>query len=193
MSIIALQNSQPHPRRAIREKVKSLMKENTDLAGRWFCSRPKPAFVVEIPCGLIYFTDENADHENTAPRTYKRECMLVTEVLLQGETERENSADDFLDSRAFEIEAAMLHDRFLGFGHDGPVEDVQLVRTQPTVIKYEGEVDIESIRIFWKIDYRTDAWTDSQLDEFLRFIAEHDSRVGDSIASAEDHVTIREA
>lgn len=186
--IVKLQKIQPHARIVIRNVVKKLLKTNTDLGGRWFCSRPKPVFLNEIPCGLIYFSDESADHQNVVPRSYKRTVNLLTEVVHRLEAERDNALDDFLDSRAFEIEAAMLHDRYLGL--HGLVEDCVFVRTETMNIEVGGDEDIASLRIFWTIVYRTDAFYTGNLDEFLRFVSDYGTVDG---ASARDDVTIREA
>lgn len=183
------QDSQPHVRIGIRKWVKELMKVNTDLGGRWYASRPNPVFLEELPCGLVYFTDEPASHENTAPRTYKRTLALTTEVLHRMKCERDNALDDFLDSRAYEIENAMMADRFLG--QQGIIEDTELLRTQPTTIEDEGDDDIASLRIFWNITYRVDAFNKAKLDEFLRFINTIEVG-GNNTVDAVDNVTIRE-
>jgi len=191
MSIIALQKQQPHPRKIIRNQVKKLMRENTLMSQKWFCSRPHPLFLQEIPCGLIYFIDENNDVKDTRPKTYYRTLNLVTEVQIRQETEIENDMDDWLDSRSFEIEAAMMNDRFLGLGDRNFVQDVSLSRTQCVQIQYEGDADVASLRMFWEITYQTQSWNPLSLDEFLRFNAEYIGQVGNG-ARAEDHVTIRE-
>ena len=191
MSIIALQKSQPHPRRFIRNAVKALLIENTDLAGRWFCTRPHPVYQTELPAGFIYFPDEDSDDKLTQPKTYTRTLALITEVQITHETEIENSQDDFLDSRAFEIEAALMHDRYLGLGEKGFVADVSLKRTQCTDISFEGDVDIALIRLHWNIVYITDSWNPLTIDEFLRFLSEFDIPKGLGVRSS-DLVTIRE-
>ena len=185
--IIKIQNSQPHVRIVIRNAVKELLKDNTDLGGRWFCSRPKAIFLSELPCGLIYFSEELADHQNIVPRNYKRTLTLLTEVVHRLESERDNAVDDFLDSRAFEIEAAMLHDRFLGLS--GIVEDCVMARTEVMNIEVGGDEDIASLRIFWNVVYRTDAFYQGELTEFLRFITDYETPSG---VVARDEVTIRE-
>jgi hypothetical protein len=184
--MIALQKSQPHPRRIIRARVHNLLKTGTDLAGRWFCSRPDPTFVNELPCGLVYFTDEPADHKNTAPRVYDRTLLLVTEVLQMGEPEEELTLDDWFDSRAFEIEHVFLQDRQLGL--TDIVSDSKLVRTQPTQLDFGGETVVASIRLYWEIDWSVDYESGINLAEFLRFTATHNA----SGAIAVDDVTIRE-
>jgi len=183
---VSIQDSQPHPRIIIRNWIKELLKMNTDLGERWFNSRPNPIFLQELPCGLIYFTDEPADHENTAPRNYRRDLSLVTEVINRMESERENVLDDWLDSRAYEIENAMLADRFLGM--KGFIQDTVLVRSEPTTIESEGDANIGSVRIFWNVIYRVDAGYTGKLDEFLKF---ENKIEGTSGEDAEDNVTIR--
>lgn len=186
--VVVIQNLQPAARIAIRNRVKEILKPNTDLGGRWFCSRPKPLFVSELPCGLIYFTEEAADHQNIVPRTYKRDLTLLTEVVHRMDSDRENALDDFLDSRAYEIESTLLQDRFLGL--PGLVEDTVLVRSEALNIDVGGDADIASVRIFWTITYRTEAFYNGRLDEFLRFITDYNPVSG---ADAQDNVRIREA
>lgn len=183
---VIVQNIQPMARIAIRNRIKSILVPNTDLGGRIFCSRPKPVFVNELPCGLIYFTDEDADHQNIVPRSYKRDLLLTTEIAHRLESERDNALDDFLDSRAFEIEQAILQDRYIGL--QGLVEDTVLVRTEATNIEIAGDQDIGALRIFWKITYRTDAFYNGELNEFLKFITDYELVNG---AYAQDQVTIR--
>lgn len=186
--VVAIQNIQPAARIIIRNRIKTILIPNTDLGGRWFCSRPKHVFVNELPCGLIYFTDEDADHQNIVPRNYKRDLNLITEVIHRLESERDNALDDFLDSRAYEIEQTLLQDRFLGL--NCLVEDCVLSRTEAMNISMEGDQDIASVRIFWIITYRTDAFYQGSLDEFLKYIADFNTIDG---ATAQDQVTIREA
>jgi len=186
---VSVQNLQPHVRIAIRNWIKELMKVNTDLGGRWFASRPNPVYFNEVPCGLIYFSDQGSDHENTAPRNYKHTLALTIEVMHNMDSERDNALDDWLDSRAWEVEVAMLSDRFLGL--PGIIEDTVLSRTQPVTIESEGSAqDIGSIRLFFDITYRCDYQNNAKLDEFLKFVNKLETKDG---AEAEDIVTIRSA
>lgn len=184
--VVAIQNIQPHARIIIRNAVKALLKENTDLSGRWFCSRPKAVFLSELPCGLIYFTEEEADDQGIIPRNYQRTLTLITEVVHRLESERDNALDDFLDSRAFEIEAAIFSDRYLGL--KGLVQDCKLIKTEVLNLEISGDEDIASVRIFWSIIYRTEAFYKGELSEFLRFTADYNAT---NQASARDEVTIR--
>lgn len=187
------QSAQPHPRIIIRNRVKHILKLNTDLSrndgegnkiGQWFCSRPKPIFYTETPCGLIYFTNEPADHRKTAPRNYLRKLALSTEVTMVASSERENAIDDWLDSRAFEIEHTLGGDRFLGL--KGLVSDVELTRTEPVDVVVDGNIDISAIRLHWDISYQTDLYFEGKLDEFLRYTVLWKD------PDAADAVTIRE-
>lgn len=180
------QHSQPHCRIGIRKWVVELMKVNTDLGGRWWASRPNPLFLDELPCGLVYFSDEGADHQQTAPRNYLRSLDLVCEAVHRMESKRENALDDWLDSRAYEIENAMLSDRFLG--QKGLIEDTILVRTQPTTIEDEGDADIGTLRVFFRITYRTGFHYKGRIDEFLKFLADIKGTEGENISS---NTTIR--
>ena len=183
-----VQKSQPHPRRIIRAKIAELLRAGTDLGERWFVSRPEPAFMQEMPCGLIYFTEEESEHKKTAPRTYVRTVHITTEVLHAEETERDGSLDDYLDSRAFEIERAIYQHKFLQL--DDLVQNVELRRTVPVAVEMEGQENIASLRLFWDVEYIWDAFTAEGFDEFLRFVDRIQTvRPGGAI---ENSVTIRE-
>lgn len=193
------QNVQPHGRILIRKRVKELMAQKVDIAPqKMFFSKPHPKFVEQLPCLLIYFTDESEDHQNIVPRNYKRESLLVTEVQIETNasldsflefdgTINENWEDIYLDSRAYEIERALGADRFLGLNN--LVNDVTLVREQPLDISYMGEVNVSAMRIFWNITWRDQIFDTQTLDEFLRFDADYNLQNG---AKASEEVTIRE-
>ena len=186
---VPVRDSQPHQRKLIRSRIKQLLHEGTDLAEKFFCSRPNPAFLNELPIGLIYFTDEEASFQKTSPRIYTRHLTLTVEVLHNIETERENALDDYFDSRAFEIEHAILDDRFLGL--PGIIQDSELKNTEVLNLTFEGDRTIASMRIFWDITYVSDFNYQGNLDEFLKFNSKYNLGVGASIAQAEDMVTIR--
>lgn len=181
------QNIQPHPRIIIRKYVNELLKVNTDLGGKWFCSRPNPLFLDQVPCGLVYYSDEQADHEKTVPRNYRKDLSLVTEVMLRMKSERDSAAEDWLDSRAYEIEYAICADRFLGLR--GLVQDAVLTRTQPVTIETDGDTDIDAVRLFWTVIYRQDLTNISVLEEFLKFTNKIN---GTNSEQSEDRVTIRQ-
>lgn len=162
------QTIQPHARIAIRNRIKILLRAGTHLSERWFCSRPNELWLEEVPCGLIYFTDEIADPENSAPRYYKKTLTVLTEVLQAEDTERENSVDDYLDSRAYEIEAVLTADKYLGL--KDLVSDIKLSQTQAIgVPEASGDKIISAIRLTWSIEYMMPDFGIISLDEFLRF------------------------
>lgn len=193
------QNIQPHGRIIIRRKVKELMRDKVDINHKkMFFNRPHPKFTEEMPCLLIYFTDEILDHQNIVPRNYKRNTVLVVDVQIEADSTIDNfvnsdgsinpnNEDDFLDSRAYEIERALGADRFLGLCD--LVNDVVLVREQAVEIVYEGQTKVSSLRLFWEIEWRDQIFDTDRLDEFLNFNTKYETTQG---AEAEDEVQIRE-
>jgi len=162
------QTIQPHGRISIRNRIKELLRSATSLNEKWFCSRPSELWLQECPCGLIYFTEEPANSEDSAPRYYKRTLTLLTEILQYEDTDRENSVDDYLDSRAYEVEAVLTADRYLGL--KDLVQDCRLVRTQAVGIPdASGEKQVAVVRMTWEIDYTMQDYGTISLDEFLRF------------------------
>lgn len=162
------QTIQPHGRIAIRNRIKELLRAATALGDKWYCSRPHEIWLEQCPCGLVYFTDERANSENSAPRYYNRTLTLLTEILQYEDTERENSIDDYLDSRAYEVEAVLTMDRYLGLKE--LVNDSRLIQTQAIGIpEAGGDKTIGAVRLTWEIDYTMPDYYTVSVDEFLRF------------------------
>lgn len=175
------QHSQPHPRIEIRKRVKEFLDVCVDVGGRIFVSRPLPMWLSEVPTVLVYFNSEEMDDENTRPKQYKRTLELVIEVLQR----QENNIDDFLDSRAYEIEYALNSVEYLGLSW---VEDVTPLRTIPAVVSGDGNELTQSLRLFYQVVYRFIPEINVDVKEFLKFVTDYETTDG---AKATDSVTIR--
>lgn len=186
---VSKQNKQPHCRIAIRRWVKALMKANVDInVKNWFLSRPDPVFDREAPIGFIYMNDEPADHQGTAPRNYLRSTQIVIQIARRMNSETPEAMDDWLDSRAYEIEKAMLTDRFLG--QRNFIQDTILTSTQPTKIHLgDADSDHASIGLFFTIEWRDGfSINETKLDEFFTYLNTIEGTEGEN---AQDDVTIR--
>lgn len=193
------QNIQPHGRIIIRRKAKELMRDNVDIHhSKMFFSSPNPKFTEQLPCILLYFSDELLDAQGSVPRNYKRSTILVVDVQIETNATLDNFVnedgsinsnweDDFLDSRAYEIERAIGKDRYMGL--PDLVEDVVLLREQPVEIDYDGQVKVSSVKVIWQIEWRDEIFDTQTLDEFLNFNTKYETTEG---AKAEDKVVIRE-
>lgn len=194
---------QPHCRILIRQKVKQLLKTNVDINERFmFCSQPHPRFKEYLPCLFIYMPEEISKHQDSSPRVYTNELQLFTEVQIQTNSSIDEFVDeqgsivnsfedDWLDSRAYEIERALGTDRTMGL--NGVVSDIELMRTQPININYDGEIDVSALRMTWKITWLQELSEHYTLDEFKNFGVEYKVKENDEYtgAEAEDDVTIR--
>ena len=188
------QKSQPHLRRTIRHQVRNLLRKYVDLSQRVYLGRPDPIWFSEEPCALVYFTDEAAEDMGSAPRKFRRTLLVTVDVLFGSRPniagDEDDELDDWMDSRAFEIEYAMLHDRFLELGESNAdwLHDVALLRTQPLQLVFEGDQKTDALRVLFNVVYDVDTVLEGSLDEFLRFNAKHQTVGG---ADAEDEVIIR--
>ena len=175
------QHSQPHTRIEIRNKCKVLMGQYVDIGGRIFCSRPNPSWLSEVPLLLIYFSDEECDDKNSSPKIYTKTANLIFEILQR----QENDVDDYLDSRAFEIEHAMEIEKCLGIGC---VQDVTQRRSIPTTISSEGSENTASLKVHFEVEYLFEPFSNVTPGEFLTFGNKIETVGG---AVSEDDVTIR--
>lgn len=175
-----------HKRIDIRKYILSNLKLNNivDVGGRIYMSRVRPEFLTELPCTCVYFVSEPADHQKSGPRIYQRELVIHVDTIYQ---EDSPEVDNFLDARAYEIEAVMLKDREMG----GLVHEVNLTETRPVNVNYEGENRYAAIRQVFTVEYETEIPIDTNsFNEFLSYTA--DWRTKDGIELANDIVTIRE-
>jgi hypothetical protein len=189
------QYSQPHKRRVLRHRIRQLIEQYVDISpDNIFLSKPHPLFVNQVPAILIYMENEEVELYNRAPEIYKRSVTINIDVLQRDRQDiRENTydLDDYLDSRAYEIEFALLHERFLGFPEEEKyswIDNVQLHDTNLMSIIFEGDQRLLSLRMHFVIDYFEDFSIYGSLDEFLRFDVEYETT---NNAQARDHVEIR--
>jgi hypothetical protein len=157
------------------------MQQYVDIGKRVYCSRPDPAFLSEVPLLLIYFSDEESDDKGSSPKIYTKIANLIFEILQR----QENDVDDFLDSRAFEVEHAMEIEKCLGIAY---VQDVTQRRSIPTTISSEGNENIASLKVHFEVEYLFEPFSNITLDEFLTF---NNKIVTIGGAESEDDVTIR--
>lgn len=169
----ATQSDQPHPRRCIRHRIRDLLRQYVDVGGRVFMSRPDPLFLTELPCLLVYMSEEPADGKSSEPRYYTRKLQINVDILHSDRPnivgDEDNELDDFLDSRAFEVEWALLHERYLGLVDKEWLHDVNLINTSAVEMIFDGEQAVHALRQTFEVLYETIALTDTTLDEFLRF------------------------
>lgn len=189
----AVQNSQPHRRRVIRHRVRDLLKQYVDVGQKVYMSRPHPIWISQLPCILAYMAEEPADGKSSEPRYFMRDLHMNIDILHMDRPniagDEDNELDDFLDSRAFEVEWALLHERWLGLGEDAQwLHDVNLVNTTAVEMIFEGDQTVQALRQTFQFRYETIALPHITLDEFLKFQAKY--RVGDDVEET-DFVTIR--
>lgn len=177
-----------HPSRRIeiRNRLVELYKQYIDVGERVFPSRPNPLFFDELPAVLVYFSREQVDTPDSEPRYFIRRLEVNTDIIYFGNP---TAVDDFLDSRAYEAEAAINADRYLGLSEW--FRESRLLSTIPVEIQREGDQNIASIRLVHEFTYETETFSGVTIDEFLRFNAKYKNENG--IQIAEDNVTIRSA
>lgn len=182
------QNIQPSLRMAIRKKIKKLIVENVDVGKRVFTSRPNPIVLNEIPCCLIYFSDDEASLYEK-PRAYQRVLNVVINFLCRfPDTEY---TEDWLDSREFETIRTLQNNenKLLGFDF---IEECFVDGTQPSIIEDSGDQFIASNKIVYTVKYRDDLGASTTiLNNFLRLYGEWELSLDQNVKKAKDLVNIQ--
>ena len=186
-----------HRRTLIRERIVELYKKFIDVKERVYPSRPDPIFLTEQPVVLVYFENEPNDDKDSEPR-YENRILTVHSDIIVYEMPAEET-ERFLDSRAFEAEAAWTADRYLApspFQELGKwLRNTRLTDTVPVNVDGGGDRIFKSLRLVHTVEYETPAFIhdptseNDAITEFLRFKAEYETTDG---AKAKDQVTIRE-
>jgi len=177
-----------HPRTAVRRYAVLKLKNNSDVGGRVFSSRPSPVFLDELPCILVYFADEPATvigGSELFPRAHQRGLMLNTDVLVEEKIDPDTDpllnelAEDEADEIAYRIEKAFFNDITFATdlsGYDantnheiGLLLGMRLIGTTPYNVDTEGDRRILGQRIQWELPYDTDVQGTKKYDDFNEY------------------------
>jgi hypothetical protein len=180
-----------HARTAVREYAVDLVKNNVDVGGRVFANRPDPVFLSELPCALVYFSDEQNDiigGDTMRPRVYQRNLRLNVDILVE-EQLRPNTnkalnqaAEDLCDKLADQCERAFFNDHL--FAKSLPDYDAntnwniglllgsRLAATTPYNTDSDGETRIVAQRLQWELPYDTALQGDKKYKNFLSYKAD---------------------
>lgn len=145
-----------HPRKQIRDAIVTALVGKTGAGERVYPSRVRPWREKLLPAMGVYLTSESADHEDSAPRAYRRRADIVVEIVA-GADER---LDDLLDAEAQRVENALLPDPELG----GLVADLEMTGT-------EIELDVQGDTVLGRcaVTFAATYWTEPPepvLDDF---------------------------
>jgi len=147
-----------HERQDIRDRIKSIL-DTAALTGinNWFNSRGVPLYQAELPIGLIYITEEEADNKDSAPRYYNRIARVRIEII----SVANENFDNFLDDKAKEVEDLFFEKWTLST--DAKIEnglafvqDFVLAATR-MAMEEEGDNLISSLIMEWLCEYITQA------------------------------------
>lgn len=181
-----------HPRARIRKKFISFVKNGVNI-NKIFENRPSPYMLEELPCISIYFQNENAEFENTAPPSSERSLTISIESIFKPSSiAKQEVVDDWFDDRAYEIEYSILSRHINDwdtFENEHLVDKIYLSNTTPYSLTHDGRKIAESNKLDFIIIYKYPEYNENnKLNEFLRFNTEYDV----NNKSISDKVTIRE-
>lgn len=140
-----------HPRQAIRERVRDLLKFKTSAEDRVFTSREVPWRKIDLPGIAIYSLEETSEpaFSNTEPRIFERIVSLaVVGVVMVSE-----DVDDRIDALALEIESVVNADPALGLS---TVVDSYLAATAVEIAEEQGR-PVGAVRLTYTVKYQSDA------------------------------------
>lgn len=100
-----------HPRKAIRDAVKTILTGATDAGEKVYTNRARHTFPAELPVILVYTTEENSEVRAVSPNAeLARTLKLVIEIPMKAD----DTLDDRLDAIALQVETVMGRDDTLG-------------------------------------------------------------------------------
>ena len=109
-------------RAKIRRYVTELLRESVDVGGNVFSCRPDPVFITEVPCVLVYYTDEGVQPWVGDKYNQKRtERMLTLNVDVWSDQtidpdldpRKNEGGEDRLDWLSYQVELAIWDDQKL--------------------------------------------------------------------------------
>jgi len=142
-----------HKRKGIRDKVFTKLNGNITYGGQpvnVYQTRAIPYWRVQLPAVSFYLFQEDADHQESAPREYWRNLQLAIQILVK-ETQG-TITDDIIDDIADQVEKIFFLDPTI----DDTIDDMALVNTS-VAIKDDGEIIYSAAVLIFNLEYRTDA------------------------------------
>lgn len=168
-------------RLAIAKKIREFTKDNVYL------SRPNPLFLPELPCVLIYFSNEDlaiSSGNDNFPKAYERILSINVDIIIEGAAD----PDTALDRKALAIENSFYDDPLFG----GLCYGCRLFSVRPISIDSEGDRNIEAQRLTWLLKYESDAFLSRRGDDFLQYRADIvDPRLKDFLVGSEKIVRLK--
>ena len=171
-----------HPRTPIINYAKALV-QNTGLFGtNVFLNRTSPVLLEEIPCSILYFTDESIEvisGTSDYPRAYRRRLKLSVDVLIDEQT---SSTEETIDDICYTVERA-IEDDFL-FKKLLPDYDPTsrtntallmgqaLRQVTPYNPDSDGERRILAQSMLWDLPYNYDVAADLKLEDLNEYLME---------------------
>lgn len=95
-----------HKRQTIREAVKNMLLNNTDVGERVYSNRVTAFWSEEVPCISIFTTEESTSPRDISNKRYTRKLNLNIEIR----AEASENLDDVLDSLACKVEELIAAD-----------------------------------------------------------------------------------
>lgn len=140
-----------HKRKLIREEIVALLKSGLSLvsSGNVYESRVEPIFESSrIPAVAVYTREETAQSFDSPGRIYHRTLSLAVEILVQGNSD----SDDSIDAISEEIEAV------LNASENFRSENYHAIEYTGTEVAFiaEGRVPKAAARLNYNIEYETE-------------------------------------
>jgi len=144
-----------HKRKLLRYATARLLSGETSCGDHVYRNRPTPLWEAELPAICVYTLEESPNDElsSMSPRSYMRECQLVTEIL----AEASENCDDVIDDISMEVEGILFANNYLRDPQTGQdTLDGELDwRGSNISLADTGRRVVASNRIMWTAPYET--------------------------------------
>ena len=162
-----------HPRKTIRDALKAFLDAGSIVYNGnpvlTHMNRSTPWWKVQLPAiGIYAILERPIDHNNSAPKWYKRTFEIATEVIVK--EDGVNPVDDIMDIIALQIEDIIAVNYRLNIEF---VHDINLINTQIEK-RTNGDIEYTALINIWEIIYDHDAPVSQTLDDFNG----HESGIG---------------
>ena len=140
-----------HSRQTVRDNVYNMLNGNVTVAAvavPVYKSRAIPFWEMQLPAIAVYTLQETSDHEETAPREYKRMLSLAIQILVSEKAGQ--VIDNVIDDIALQVENILFKDTWL----NNAADDSALVSTTINHIE-RGDRLFWAANLQWDIEYRT--------------------------------------
>lgn len=177
-------------RAQIRRYITAMLRASVDVGERVFSCRPDPVFITEVPCLLVYYSDEGVlnyvgdkYNQKITERLLTVNVDVWSDQVIDPDTDprKNEGGEDRLDWLAYQVELAFWEDQKLAkrlpaynanTNYQGLALGTTLLSVEPDEVSTDGNTRLLVQRMAFQVNYDLEAYQDKKYNSFEEYKAD---------------------